>query len=839
MDLTQSKLTKTEWKNIEILVSPVEISILNVIIRGYNDLNIRENVNLSMISVMKIDNNEEMTMYLYKKYFEKDVIGMIDKFNISSKSKLFINWHHIISFGEKMKKPISKKHQLKKIDMMRLANIDAGIDKQREIVLEYKQIEFCRIILESILKKNRDYAFYLYTLVQLKKSTIFNLNAYISTFVDLVINFAITNNENIIRDTLHFSQEIIEKNPHILKFADTTLYDHQKQLFQKFNHHLPTSKLIFYTAPTGTGKTLSPIGLTANYRVIFVCAARHVGLSLAKSAISVKKRVAFAFGCETASDIRLHYFSAFDYTRNKRSGGIGKVDNSNGCKVELMICDVKSYVTAMLYMLAFNPEENIILYWDEPTITLDYDDHPLHAVIHENWKMNKISNVVLSCATLPKEGELQDMISGFRDKFDNSEIFTISSYDCKKSIAILDTDSKCILPHLLFSDHDELQDCISNCNINTSLLRYFDLSEVVRFLEYAADNGFIEDAYSMELYFSNIHNITMSSIKQYYMTIMKKLSPESLLKINTVLRCSQLPKFNTPLKRTTSVSYTGEMSPTNSPVGGCMVSTSDAHTLTDGPTIFIVNDVDKIGKFCIQQSKLPAHVFGQIMDKIEINSKKQVQIDILAKTLEDKIGEDSTKDKKVENDRFSPEIKRMMAGIESLRSEIKSVALDAVYIPNTSRHQQLWVDGNVSSSAFTSSIDDTTIRDIMELSVENNFKLLLLMGIGVFSIDKDVRYLELMKQLAYEQKLYMVIATSDYIYGTNYNFCHGYLGKDLENMTQQKIIQSIGRIGRGNIQQEYTVRVRDNSIVRKLFLTPIDNVEARNMERIFSWTPLK
>ena len=44
------------------------------------------------------------------------------------------------------------------------------------------------------------------------------------------------------------------------------------------------------------------------------------------------------------------------------------------CKnVEIMICDVHSYKYAMNYMHAFNPLENIILYWDEPTITLDYD----------------------------------------------------------------------------------------------------------------------------------------------------------------------------------------------------------------------------------------------------------------------------------------------------------------------------------------------------------------------------------------------------------------------------------------------------------------------------------
>jgi hypothetical protein len=67
----------------------------------------------------------------------------------------------------------------------------------------------------------------------------------------------------------------------------------------------------------------------------------------------------------------------------------------------------------------------------------------------------------------------------------------------------------------------------------------------------------------------------------------------------------------------------------------------------------------------------------------------------------------------------------------------------------------------------------------------------------------DNSYVELIKKMAYTRNL-VVIATSDYIYGTNYNFCHGFLGKDLLNMTQQKIIQSIGRIGRGNISSRLT-----------------------------------
>jgi hypothetical protein len=94
--------------------------------------------------------------------------------------------------------------------------------------------------------------------------------------------------------------------------------------------------------------------------------------------------------------------------------------------------------------------------------------------------------------------------------------------------------------------------------------------------------------------------------------------------------------------------------------------------------------------------------------------------------------------------------------------------------------------------------------------------------------------MEIMKRLANEQRLFLIIASSDYIYGTNYQFCHGFIGKDLTNMTQQKTIQAIGRIGRNNIQQEYTVRFRDNTVLQRLFTRMEHNREAEIMNRLFS-----
>jgi hypothetical protein len=71
-----------------------------------------------------------------------------------------------------------------------------------------------------------------------------------------------------------------KKNTHLLRYEDRTLFSHQKELFSTCrppiiddNQTTFMPKLILYTAPTGTGKTLSPIGLSNKNRIIFVCVA--------------------------------------------------------------------------------------------------------------------------------------------------------------------------------------------------------------------------------------------------------------------------------------------------------------------------------------------------------------------------------------------------------------------------------------------------------------------------------------------------------------------------------------------------------------------------------------
>ena len=179
-------------------------------------------------------------------------------------------------------------------------------------------------------------------------------------------------------------------------------------------------------------------------------------------------------------------------------------------------------------------------------------------------------------------------------------------------------------------------------------------------------------------------------------------------------------------------------------------------------------------------------------------------------------------------------IAKIESGLEQLRGMIKTAQLNEIFVPNKSAHKEKWADAVDSKCAFTCDIEESSIIEIMSLNdIDDSWKILLLMGIGVFANHSSIAYTEIMKKMADAQKLYIIIASSDYIYGTNYQFCHGYLSKDL-TLTQEKIIQALGRIGRNNIQQEYSIRFRDDEQIQKLFYAELNKPEVINMNILFN-----
>jgi len=937
MDLTQKKLSKSEWMNIEVPFPDHEKNILKLIIDGYHNNNAFYNETRSMHTIMKLEKDiVGLDEHLYKEYFEEQIKKMIKKYPTAIST-------YTTPIDTK-----KNKLKLKKSHIMRINNINSTLEKDKKIIFEYILLDIVENVLKYLHKQSDEYAFHLYTLINVKRANVVNVNTYCVKLIDNIIEIVLPKIQ--MRDVINQSYTFIEKNPLLLKYEDINLYQHQRDIYKAF-HYTPdetefidplsskykklgekNGKLVLYTAPTGTGKTLTPLGLSVGHRIIFICAARHVGLALAKSAVCMGKKIGIAFGCETADDIRLHYYAASEYSVNRRSGGIGKVDNTVGDKVEIMICDIKSYIVAMHYMMAFTPkvkdrshqeeiiedidekleylgsvvdkiddqeqnqlcnekirelsekrsilqdkmikytdESDIITYWDEPTISMDYDEHPLHKLIKKVWRENKISNMVLSCATLPRASEIGEALSSYITKFPNATIETISSFDCKKSISLLSLNCKAVLPHLLYSNYQDLLECVEHCNIHKSLLRYFDLQEIITFINkvHELDNAIPKDLH-MNVYFKNgIFDITMNNIKVYYLTLLENINQDNWDTIYTDLTTNQKSKFvktndigrfsslgtskstmdGEPLSRIKSVNAPTKTTAPASTIG-LQITTNDAHTLTDGPTIFLSNNVENLGKYYIKQTNLPEHIYTSLYTRIQENTNVQKKLTDAENKLEyiiDKmsVGNDDNNDKgskkgsrkmnrDVDDSKQNPELRKLTQMVEALRSKIQMVNLDDVYIPNTQSHQNRWNTEYVPS-AYVPTISDEDVCDIMALDVDNDKKMLLLLGIGIFTNENEAnpRYMEIMKKLAYEQHLYLILASSDYIYGTNYQFCHGYIGKDLLNMTQQKTIQALGRIGRNNMQQEYTIRFRDDEILRQLFKQPEENKEAIIMNALF------
>jgi len=772
MDLSQKKLKKEEWEAIEVPLPQQEKEILALIQQGYDDVNVKQNTALSIMTFMKIKNNRELYHhYFYDIYFSKKIAHLIKKNRFSPYDK---------------KK--NKKIKLKKADKIRIENSNSKLESIKKNIYEFILLD----LVGKIGKKRKP--IYFYTLYHLMKNSIEHLNIYVCAFITQILEEY--KDDISKKHYIKYAPKYMEKNKNLEKWRDMQLYTHQKKLFTYAKQ--PNAKLILYQAPTGTGKTISPVGLAQAHKLIFVCAAKHVGLQLAKTCVSMEIPIAIAFGCMDASDIRLHYYAAKDFVKNRRTGGIFRVDNSVGDKVQIIISDIQSYLPAMRYMLAFNTKEDIIWYWDEPTITLDYPDHAYHEILQRNWRENEIPNIILSSATLPSQTEIIPCIRYHKAHFPESEIYSIESYDCKKTIPIVDTNGYYVVPHLRYEHFEDIKISVNHIKAHKTILRHFNLQEIIEFIIYVNEYDILASRFHIDNYFETAVDIDIMSIKEYYLCILPTLERY----YSVIYQHFQHNKE----KYLDSSIY---------------ITTRDASTLTDGPTIFLVNNVEKIATFCLKSANIPSTELDKILTNLKINDKLQKQIRSLRQQEEEAAAQ-------FPNRKESSERREL----EELSGKIQQIQLERSYVPNSYSHLRRW-NKEAMTNAFTSDITEADVETIVSLPILDTWKILLLMGIGVFKDHECVFYNEIMKKLAQEQKLYLIIASSDYIYGTNYQFCHGYLGKDLEHITQEKIIQAFGRIGRSHASQDYSIRLREDSMIDKL-LKPCDHKpEVENMNRLF------
>ena len=145
---SQGKLTKSEWNNMEIPVTPDELTIIKLIKDSYYDVQKKYNKNVSMIGVLKTSSYEEMHSHLYKKYFEEIINEMIKKYKISV--------CHSATTTDTIKSKSTKQGQgsIKKIDAIRIKNNEDGINIKT--VYEFTILKICKLLLDKKAMWNKN-----------------------------------------------------------------------------------------------------------------------------------------------------------------------------------------------------------------------------------------------------------------------------------------------------------------------------------------------------------------------------------------------------------------------------------------------------------------------------------------------------------------------------------------------------------------------------------------------------------------------------------------------------------------------------------------------------------
>lgn len=814
MDLTQSRLSRNEWEAIEVPVTAEEERVGRMLLEAAHDPGMRRNRAQSLATYLQIARSPATSQHFWTEYLQPELAKGMNGCTRSTPMKM--------GFGRVLSK--GKPPALRSADRIRLRNASQTLclPGRRETIFEFVLIDLIKAVYHARTHGGpRDWLTPYYALRTLRGRSVVNLHEALMNGIDAMT--AELDKEVMVRDLVLQAATAIERNDALLRHADDQLFEHQRALLETLvdEDAVFTPKLVLLTAPTGTGKTVCPVAVAERRRVVFVCAARHVGIALAKLAVSLEKKVAFAFGCDSPEDIRLHYYAATDCIRSRRSGRIVKVDNTAGENVEIMICDVRSCPVASEYMLGFNEPEDLVLYWDEPTIALDYADHPCHPVIQAAWAANQIPTVVLSSATLPTTEEMEPTCDDFQKRFPGAQIVPLASYECRKSIPLVGRGGQIVMPHDLGRSSwggavIDASNAAARCLENKTLLRHIDLGVGTQFIAASLEVlPRLED--ELKEHFPTVDSVTAQSAKCFYLRCVQAVAEDPAAFAETLSRC-----------------------PPPAPAAGPRVMTKDAHTLTGGPTIFLADNVDVIARFCIKDAAIPADILQKLGEKVAQNERLRQKLDDMQMEYEDGTQKDEGKghDRKLASGRVDPSMKRLLKNMDAVRALVKPAAVNPVYVPNTPEHQARHVPDcaptTPASAPFAPSITEETVETVMLVDgVDDKWKLLLLLGVGVFAPWNSPSYTEIMKSLAQQQKLFMVVATSDYIYGTNYQFCHGYIAKDLGAMSQEKCIQAMGRVGRNRLQQTYSIRFRDDDLIKRLFRVEENRPEVANMRKLF------
>ena len=822
-----TKLTKSEWEFIEKPCTDSEKEVLSFIQKcGVHDSNYSQSSNTYLRDHLKLNIDNEIV----------DVIGYdyILKSNIDNLNEKF---QTVSGYSTKFQST-KKKYNIKKADKIRIENSTKSVSLDNTFIVEMVFLNIITDFLKNILKvqkydkcndgkndknykKYKKYATYsaIYVLEYTKHYK--NMNSVLLSWFDSCIWCKIQEYYDLTKVLKAYKND--SRKFDCLGNNVMKLYSHQKQVIDIFKSNDDSNNLVFYRAATGLGKTVTPIGIINNKKMIFICIAKHIGMNVAKQMITMGRKVAFAFGCNDETDIRLHNNSVSKYfTEKKHNKEFKRPLHSVGDKVEIMVCDLQSYEHAMNYMIRFTENiHNLVLFWDEPMMGInessEYNVHIKHV-----WSCNRIPNIIMSCATLPEKVTSMNIVDDFNHKFGkNSFIWDVQNqYDnIKLTTQIQDEVGYTLMPHTYFDDFKIFSKAISTIKNDIQLLKYLDEMYCIDFIYAFTKVCNDRDMHIFECFDKN--KINKPLIKQLYVDVCLKITENDYTSIKNYLREDEIVinmnKFDT-----------------------IDIIAKNSLSITNGPCLFFTEDYNKLIHFFTKKSKITKDNVDVIIKNIQYNDSVLDLLEQKRKQHEDLTQKEINKEKKASEESKDERVKRLENEIKSIFSSLRKIDIPKEYIPNSKSHLERNNHNtesiqNSDSKLWSRYITERDISSVMSLdTIDNNVKISFLFGIGVLHESLCPKYTTIVKDCMKQNKLYCVIANSDFIYGTDYTFHHMFLCKDIP-IQHHSMIQALGRVGRQYSGHNYTCRLRDKNMYENIFFRNAnDDALINSFNNIFS-----
>ena len=170
MDLSQTKLTRSEWNNIEIPTEKKELEIIKLICKGYSDIHQTHNDTLSLLQYLKIQPCEIIHEYVYCTYLQKHFQELEKRYNIFYKT---------VSY---------KKNKMKKADIIRFSNTDKQLDSFKSKIFEFIVLDLLKSMLSDIKNGNKNWYKSYFTIYTLMKYKIVNINTIFVTKIQELLS---------------------------------------------------------------------------------------------------------------------------------------------------------------------------------------------------------------------------------------------------------------------------------------------------------------------------------------------------------------------------------------------------------------------------------------------------------------------------------------------------------------------------------------------------------------------------------------------------------------------------------------------------------------------------